>query len=72
MPVSPSVVYTPMGDRWEVLRLEDARKKLAAAVEAAAKKLAANPDDKQALEELNSAVEQLKKAKQPKDDPPRQ
>jgi RNA polymerase sigma factor (sigma-70 family) len=44
-------------------------KKLAAEVEAAAKKLREKPDDKQALEELNCAVERLRKAKQQKSDP---
>ena len=43
--------------------------KLAAEVEAAAKKLQEKPDDPQALEELNCAVGRLKKAKEPKRDP---
>ncbi|HVS34982.1 MAG TPA: hypothetical protein VMS17_05330, partial [Gemmataceae bacterium] len=44
-------------------------KKLAAEVEAAAKKLREKPDDKQALEELNCAVERLRKAQKQKSDP---
>ena len=44
-------------------------KRLAAEVEAAAKKLQEKPDDKQALDELNGAVERLRKAKEKKSDP---
>ncbi len=44
-------------------------KQLAAEVEAAAKKLQEKPDDKQALDELNCAVDRLRKAKGQKSDP---
>jgi RNA polymerase sigma factor (sigma-70 family) len=44
-------------------------KQLAAEVEAAAKKLGEKPDDKEALAELNCAVERLRKARERKNDP---
>ncbi len=47
----------------------DEAKKLAAEVEAAAKKLQAQPDDKQALEALEKAVERLRQAKAPDPQP---
>ncbi len=68
-------VWAAHADRWDLAQLvqstappEDMQK-LAAEVEAAAKKLREKPDDPQALEELNCAVGRLKKAKEQKRDP---
>ncbi len=63
-----NAIYTRIAAQPATAPPEDV-KQLAAEVEAAAKKLQEKPDDKQALDELNCAVDRLRKAKGQKSDP---